>query len=92
MYEDDIFCVSKPGMTRLRTEVRTDADGPLSMPALAVALHGGVLSVVCRTQVKKGSLQHGGTLAWKRRAVLTDVCPVHRLPQAFMHALCKQST
>lgn len=88
MYEEDSFCVSKPGMTRLRTEVRTDADGPLSM----LALRGGLLSVVCRTQVKKGSLQHGGTLARKRRAVLTDVCPVDRLPQAFMHALCKQST
>lgn len=42
-------------MTRLHTEVCTDADGALSMLALAFALHGGVLSVVCRTRVKKSS-------------------------------------
>lgn len=79
-------------MTRLRTEVCTDSDGVLSSLGLAFALHGGVLPVVCRTQVKKGSLQNGEALAWKRRPVLTDVCPVDRLPQAFMHSLCKQST
>lgn len=62
------------------------------MLALVFALHGGMLSVVCRTQVKKGSLQNGRTLARKRRAVLTDVCPVDCLPQAFMHPLRKQST
>lgn len=50
------------------------------MLALVFALHGGMLSVVCRTQVKKGSLQNGRTLARKRRAVLTDVCPVDCLP------------